>query len=241
MSADSNASGALGGSDLPVAATDTASQDARVLAAVLRRLLRGGTVSPASLDPGTGFTQAEAEVALARLEAAGALYMADGAVRAAYPLSGVPTRHRLEMGGTTAYANCAMDALGVPSMVDRPVSVESACAQWGEPVLVRMSGDRVLAARPAAPVVLYVAPECCEPGPAILTRCPYINFFCGDEHAARWQAAHPERPGRVLPLAEAVTQARERFAFVSRLVRGGGGVSLAAFSDYAHRLASRRE
>ncbi len=212
-----------------------------MLAAVLKRLLRGDQVSPASLSLGTGLTAGEAEAALARLDAAGALYMADGTVSAAYPLSGIPTRHRLSIGGETTYANCTIDALAVPFMVDEPVRIESECAHCGGPVTVQMSGDRVLADQPAAPVVLYVAPgERCEAGPAVLTRCPYINFFCEDEHLSRWQAAHPEPPGSLLPLAEAIMRTRDLFGLVIRLVRGGD-VPPPALSRYVQWLASRRE
>jgi len=196
--------------------------DARVLASVLRRLLRGEVPDPTRIGPGTGLTPGEVKAALTRLHAAGAVYLADGMLRAAYPLSGVPTRHRLSIGRATAYANCAIDALAVPFMVDEPVRIESECPHCGGLINVQMSGDRVLAAQPAALIVLYMAPgECCDAGPAVLTRCPYINFFCEDEHATRWRTAHPERPGSLLPLAEAITRSRERFALVIRLVRGG--------------------
>lgn len=84
---------------------DDASRDTRVLAAVLRRLLRGERVTPTSLSMGTGLMRQEVEDAFGRLDAAGALYLADGIVRAAYPLSGIPTRHRLGIGSATAYAN----------------------------------------------------------------------------------------------------------------------------------------
>jgi hypothetical protein len=215
--------------------------DARVLASVLRRLLRGEALGSMRLGLGTGLAPAEVEAALTRLHAAGAIYLAEEMIRAAYPLSGVPTRHRLSIGSATVYANCAMDALAVPFMVDEPVGIESECAQCGGPVAVPMRGDRVLATEPAAPVVLYVAPrDCCEAGPAVLTRCPYINFFCGEEHAVRWRTAHPDRPGRVLQFAEAIGQARERFDVVIRLVRDGD-VSPAVFSRYVQWLTSRRD
>jgi hypothetical protein len=183
----------------------------------------------------------EAEAALSRLNAAGLLYLADGIVRAAYPFSGVPTRHRLQTGGATAYANCAMDALAVPFMVDEPVRIESACAHCGDPVTVQMRAEHIVDVQPASPVVLYVAPrDGGEAGPAVLTRCPSINFFCGAEHAARWQGAHPELRGRVLPLPDAVVRTRERFALIIRLVRGDD-VPAAAFSRYAQWLTARRD
>jgi len=216
------------------------SRDVRVLAAVLAQMLRGQRVSAASVHAASELAPRETETALARLDAAGVLYLVDGMVQAAYPFSGVPTRHRLNVGGATAYANCAIDALAVPFMVDGPVRIESACAQCGEPVRVQMSAERVVEVRPAVPVVVYVAGDCCEPGPAVLTRCPSINFFCGDEHASRWQAAHPELRGRVLPLAEAIAWSRERFALIIRLVRGDD-VPAPSFSRYVQWLASRRD
>jgi len=210
-----------GGQKMHIADPDVTPQDSRVLAAVLRRLLRGERVSPAALSMGTGLGPAEAEAALARLAAVGALYLADGIVMAAYPLSGVPTRHRLSLSGSTAYANCAVDALAVPPMVDEPVDIDSTCADCGAAIVVRMSRERIVAAHPESAVVISLGPsDCRETGPAVLTRCPHINFFCEPGHATRWQTAHPERPGTVLTLAQAAVRAHERFSPVIRVFRG---------------------
>jgi hypothetical protein len=194
------------------------------------------------LGPGTGLTPAEVEAALIRLHAAGALYLADGMIKAAYPLSGVPTRHRLTIGRTTAYANCALDALAAPFMVNEPVRIESECAHCGRSVTVQMRGDQVAAAEPAAPMVFCVAAgDCGEAGPAVLTRCPYINFVCGAEHAAGWQTAHAERPGRALQLTEAITLARERFDGVIRLLRGESVPPAALFRSVQWLTSGREE
>ncbi len=224
-----------------IAAQRVMADDVRVLASVLRRLLRGEVPSPTRIGLGTGLTPLEVEAALTRLHTAGAVYMADGMVRAAYPLSGVPTRHRLSIGRATAHANCAIDALAVPLMVDEPVSIDSTCAACGVAVTVQMLHERILAVQPEAPVVVYLVPgDCCEAGPAVLTRCPYINFFCGHDHAAQWQRDHAERPGTVLSLAETAAWARERFASVVRLVRGGD-VPPADLVRHGQRLTLWRE
>ena len=192
----------------------------RVRRVTLERLLRGEPVNLTSLSASTGLAEADVEAALAALHAAGAVYQVDGAFVAAYPLSGVPTRHRLSIGATTAYANCAIDALAVPFMVDELVSIASDCAECVAAITVRMRGERVLAAAPESMVVFYVARDCCEAGPAVLTRCPHINFFCSPEHASRWLVAHPERSGPVLGLPEAIARARERFDQTIWLIRG---------------------
>jgi hypothetical protein len=213
----------------PRSGSGAAGHDARVLAYVLRRLLRGDAPGPAEIGAELAIAPEEAEAALARLHTAGAIDLVDGVLRTAYPLSAVPTRHRLQVGSAAAYANCAVDALAVPFLVDEPVGIESACAQCGEPITLRMRGGTVLAAEPPAPTVWYAAAECCEAGPAVLTRCPYINFFCDTAHAAAWAQAHPERRGAVLALTGAVASARERFASVARAARGGA-VALADLS-----------
>jgi len=170
----------------------------------------------------TGLTPEEVEATLATLDAAGALYRRDGQVIAAYPLSGIPTRHQLTVRHATAYANCAVDALAVPFMVDDPVAIDSKCVQCGTAITVRMLGERVLGAQPGAPAIFYVTlGDCGEAGPAVLTRCPSINFFCSAEHAAQWQALHTDRPGAPLTLDQAIARARERFAPVVRAFRGG--------------------
>lgn len=200
----------------------TMQHEPRVLAAVLRRMLRGEPVSPAPVGMATGLAPEEVEAALAALDAAGAIYRTEGRLIAAYPLSAIPTRHRLGVRGATGYANCAVDALAVPFMIDAPVTIDSECIQCGTMIAVTMQDERVLAAEPHAPVIFSVArDDCCEAGPAVLTRCPHINFFCSAEHADQWRAVHPDRPGTVLTLDEAVARARERFAPVIRAFRGG--------------------
>lgn len=195
----------------------------RVRKAVLQRLLRSEPADLAALSTSTRLRPHEVAQALSKLSELGAIHLMDGVLIAAYPLSGVPTRHRVRRNGTVIYANCALDALAVPFMVDEIVSIESDCAHCGKATTLQMNGDRVLAAHPGSLVVFHVARECCETGPAILTRCPHINFFCGTDHADRWRADNPGRPGDVLSLRQAIARARERFASTISLVRSEEG------------------
>ena len=198
---------------------DATRLELRVRQVVLRRLLRGEPVDLVALSTSTSLRPDEVAQALSGLSELGALHVADGVVIAAYPLSGVATRHRVRRNGTVIYANCALDALAVPFMVDEIVRIESDCAHCGTATTLRMNGDRVLAADPQSLVVFHVARDCCEAGPAVLTRCPHINFFCGTDHADRWLAANPERSGDLLSLPQAVARARERFASTISLIR----------------------
>jgi hypothetical protein len=195
--------------------------DTLVRAAVLQGLLRGETVDPPSLSAITGLTLGTVTAALAALDATGVICVLDGSVRAAYPLSALPTHHKIVHDGTAAYACCAIDALAVPSMVDGDASVVSRCASCDEEVTVEMRHDLILASRPEAPVVFHVAGDCCDMGPTVLVQCPHINFFCGTEHMTRWRSQNPGMTGDALTLNQAVTRAREIFGSTIALVRRG--------------------
>jgi hypothetical protein len=194
--------------------------EVRIRRVVLRRLLRGEPADLVSLSASARLSPEEVAPVLSTLSDLGALHVMDGMLIAAYPLSAVATRHRIRRDGTIIYANCALDALAVPFMVEGIVSIESDCAHCGQTTTVQMSGDRILAAQPLSLVVFHVARDCCEAGPAVLTRCPHINFFCGTDHADRWLAGNPGRLGDVLALPQAGARARERFASTISLVRG---------------------
>ena len=197
------------------------SSQGRVWRAVLTRLLFRSPVDTASLSVATGLPEAAVEEALAVLSDAGVIHQAGGIVVAAYPLSGVPTRHRLHVGGTTTYACCAIDALAIPFLVDGPVDLATECAECDESITVRMDGERVLAVAPESPIVFYVERGCCETGPAVITRCPHINFFCSASHASRWLADRRELRGPLLSVPQAIAAAREQFDRAIRLVREG--------------------
>ncbi len=194
-----------------------------VRATVLSRLLRGEALDLASLAAEVGVDPPMVADTLANLNASGAIYVRDGTVIAAYPLSAAPTRHRVRLEGTIVYACCAIDALAVPAMADGAATIESRCSYCDAVVTVEMADDRVIASRPGSPVVFHVARECCEAGPVVLTRCPQINFFCHADHLRRWRSEHPRLAGDTLTLAQAVPRAREIFGSTIDLVRGGTG------------------
>lgn len=72
--------------------------------------------------------------AFARLRAQRVLALeADGAsIRMAPPFSGVPTQHRVTVGGIEYFANCAWDSLGIPAALHQPGVVNSRCEQSRE-------------------------------------------------------------------------------------------------------------
>lgn len=191
----------------------------RVWAAMLRRLLRGESVDPASMSAHSDLPAGTMVEALASLHASGAIYLSNGTVAAAYPFSTAPTKHRVCYAGMAVYACCAIDALAVPSMVNEAATIESRCAHCDREITVQMRKNLILASQPEDPAVFCVARDCCESGPAVLTRCPRINFFCGPDHMRRWQDENPGVTGDGLPLSQAVTRACDTFASIIRLVQ----------------------
>jgi hypothetical protein len=153
--------------------------------------------------------------ALAALQADDYLQLGpDGQIRAAYPFSGVPTPHLVDIdGGPRVYAMCAIDALGMAAMLGTGVMITSADPRTGEVVTVAVPADgRTASWQPATAVVFdgrLISGEACGPGPAARAAaaeacCGYMNFFGTRASAAAWGAAHPGITGEILGQAAAL-------------------------------------
>jgi hypothetical protein len=182
----------------------------RLLTAILSELAQRHAVTPAGLRRLTGLGD-RVDEAFADLVRTGAVVVnGEGAIVAAYPLSAVPTGHVVELGALAPWANCAIDALAVPMMVGRRGTVRSACAHCGSPVVVEVDGSTIRAAHPAEAVVAHGRLTDCGDRPSLEVSCPFINFFCGREHAEAWQRPKSWQ-GRIIPLHEAAALAVDRF------------------------------
>jgi hypothetical protein len=176
------------------------------------------------------------EATLARLAAEDLVQRdpATGAIRAAYPFSGVPTAHRVTLlgdpGGTPdvqVYAMCALDALGIPLMLLRPALVTSVDPLTREAVHVRVWQANADAAEVTesglpgwrsewdpATAVVYARPE--DPMAdaadiAAACRCPVTNFFSAPAQARRWAERHGAPGDLLLASAQALHRAERRF------------------------------
>lgn len=121
-----------------------------------------------------------------------------GRISAAYPFSATPTPYKVQIAGSaSAYAMCAIDALGMAGMLRARVAIRSADPATGELVAVTVSG-RDAVWHPATAVVFAgrTASDCAGSSAAVC--CEYINFFASHSAAAAWAAAHPEVTGGIL-------------------------------------------
>lgn len=156
-------------------------------------------------------SEEDAEAILSRLHEADLIVYDAHTTRitAAYPFSGRPTGHRVEIGNRTLHALCAIDALGIPFMLDAPGVIHSGCFWCHAPIGVHIEGGGVAAHRPASVVAWYPEKDSC--GCTATSRCVLINFFCSESHLGGWRKANPGEHGTALTLEEAIEAGRMIF------------------------------
>jgi hypothetical protein len=129
----------------------------------------------------------------------------------AYPFSGVPTEHRVKLCGKHLHAVCAVDALGVASMIGTDTEIESSCRTCGARIEVATSenGRSLSHSRPTEAVLWY---DFAYAHAAAASCCPAIAFFCSDAHLEQWLLAqNSERFGSRLTLDEGLEVGRALF------------------------------
>lgn len=126
-------------------------------------------------------------------------------IRVAYPFSSVPTKHLVRFPGwdnaAPVYAQCAVDALGIPFMVRQDASIASLCPHCAESVAIKIESGAIVTANPPTTVVWAGTTRI---GQAADSVCPTINFFCSSDHAIAWRQNQREAAGQVLSLGEAL-------------------------------------
>jgi hypothetical protein len=126
-----------------------------------------------------------------------------GAALVAYPFSGAPRGHRVQIDGEHwVEAMCAIDALGVAAMLERPIEVISRDPLSDGEVWVRIDPRDGAWWEPEQAVVL--AGSCSASGPSYRGCCSVLNFFESGEHALQYLLAHPEVTGHAITIPEAI-------------------------------------
>jgi len=181
--------------------------------AVLRRFLETGAPPTARW-----LRQAAAEAGLDAsavddLAAADAVHLANGVVAVAYPFSGTPTPHRVELDGLPAvYAMCAIDALGLPAMTGREGLITSADPHDGTPIEVTARGGAWSWTPAGTVVVAGRATDCGTGCGSFETMCPHTVFHASTETARAYLASHGHLDGQILGQDTAIECGRLNFA-----------------------------
>jgi Alkylmercury lyase len=183
-----------------------------------RRLLAGfltggGAPEPAAVADIAGELGLDPDQALGALAAADLVHRdaASGTISVAYPFSGRPTSHQVELaGGLIVSAMCALDALGIPQMTRRDARIRATDPVSGQAITVEAHhgawrwepAPTVVLVATAAGGVCGAVADCC---------CPHINFHTDPQHAQTYLQAHPGMTGEPLGQADSVATARRVF------------------------------
>lgn len=163
--------------------------------AVLRHFLDTGRPPTRALLRAT-------DAAIAALADADLVHFAGGVVDVAYPFSGVPRGHQVQLdGGPPVWAMCALDALGIPQLAGRDGTITAADLAGGPSIRVAVRDGQWRWA-PEGTVVLMASTR--DDGPSVACTCGYVNFYSRAELAQADLDARPELAGRVLDQSTAV-------------------------------------
>lgn len=187
----------------------------------LHRLVLGHVVATGQVPTHADITTMAAERGVDVVPALRELCEADllvfgsaGEIRAAYPFSPTPTRHRMTLDTRVhVSAMCAVDALGTSAMIGVPVVISSREPDGDAVVTVTVDGDYAVWEQPDA--VVYRATSGRGTGSADRT-CDFINFFATETAAHAWAARHPELTGRLVTRDHALASGIAEFGQLLR-------------------------
>jgi alkylmercury lyase len=180
--------------------------------AVLRRFLTTGApptvrwLRHAAADAGLDAP------AVDELAAADAVHVVNGVVAVAYPFSGTPTPHRVELDGLPAvHAMCAIDALGLPAMTGRDGQITSADPHDSTPIVVTSRGGTWTWTPATTVVVAGRATDCGTDCGSFEAMCPNTVFHASAENARAHLASHLGLDAQILDQDTAVECGRLNF------------------------------
>ena len=185
--------------------------------AILRTFAATGRPpAAAELEPIATANDTSAHDVLANLHIADVIRLdADAEIALAYPFSTTPTRHRVQLAsGVEVWAMCAIDALGVPAMLDTDAVITSSDPANGQPITVIVR-EGSYHWDPATAVVFLSAAVGGE-GPSAETCCNDLNFFTTPASAQSWIDAHPPLRGEILDPTNAERRGQRIFGTLLR-------------------------
>jgi len=169
--------------------------------------LQGQAPTVQDISQALGLTPEDTKTILQRLHAWDMLCLEpeSSRIRLAYPFSSVPTPHVVKFDqwpeAKPVYAQCAIDALGLPFMLRRDLSITSSCASCAKAITITVRDQTIVAHSPSDTVVWAGT---IQEGPVAASACPAINFFCSAAHVEEWLRKQPNAVASVISLGEAL-------------------------------------
>ncbi len=125
-----------------------------------------------------------------RLHKADILTMEGGEIVSAYPFSAKQTRHKVVLSdGHEIYSLCATDALGIHFMLGENIVVRSRCPECEGEVKIEVKDGKIDSCVPEGVVEFVSNGDHC--GCTAKTFCPFMNFFCSEDHVKKWREKNP--------------------------------------------------
>lgn len=155
----------------------------------------------------------------------------------AYPFSAIPRGHKVRLAGApTIEAYCAIDALGIPTMLNRDVVIRSQDPDTGEPIRITVTNGQA-SWHPDNTVVVVGSDR--SIGPSACCRCPYITFHSSSATAAaHLQAA--DLAGEILTQPQALAAGALLFGdLLQPVVESANGTSESGGPTTDHRQVAR--
>lgn len=124
------------------------SNDQEVRLAIYEHLVETGAAPTTDdLAGHLGVSREELYSSLHRLSSNHALVLSPDTkeIWMAHPFSAVPTPYPVKTNELTYYANCALDALGIPALLQVDSLTETACADCQESLTIGVTGDKLTA------------------------------------------------------------------------------------------------
>jgi hypothetical protein len=181
---------------------------------VLRSFASGGSPSGHDVADAAQSLNVAVDAALNRMVEGDLIQRsASGDIECAYPFSAKPTTHVVMLdSGVRLYAMCAVDALGIPTMLGRACLIETADPVDRTQISLRVGASGKSESEPGGAVVLCAVAT--GPGPLSSLCCPLVNTFASAASAERFLESHPELGGPILSIAEAVERGAAVFGEV---------------------------
>lgn len=120
-------------------------------------------------------------------------------IECSYPFSSRKTVHEVKMDGTHVYCMCAIDALGVPFMIGKDITIHSRCGFSGESITIQIENKKIVS-RSHRDIWVWASLDRC--GKSADSCCKRILFFTSD-NLDKWVKVHPEEKDVSLSLSEA--------------------------------------
>ena len=186
------------------------------LASLHQRIIRGfadgAPPSRRQLDSEAASLHLDVEHTLRALAAEDLIQLdAAGEIQVAYPFSRQPTRHRVTYrSGTSVYAMCAIDALGIAAMLGTGLDIDSTDPTSGDPVRVQMRWNGEAEAWTPGDAVV-IARSIDTDGTTAQICCRHVHFFASPAQANRYLDAHPSLTAVLVDIPSGAEIARRIF------------------------------